>query len=74
MTFKPWGKHDEAEKQVICHTSFVYSAREKLEEFVTESTIDGVKEMLRAYPQLKVGKFDPFPCDDAELHIWLEEL
>ena len=50
------------------------SAIETIESFVTESTVEGILEMLEVYPELKVGKFDPFPADDSELAAWLDEL
>ena len=75
MSWYPWGRHGEAQRQYMSAAGGNGpTAKDKIESFVTESTIEGVLEMLSAYPELKVGKFDPFPTDDAELSSWLDEL
>ena len=74
MSWFPWGKHGEAKKQFMSAAGSGKSAKSKIEEFVTESTIEGVCEMLQAYPQMQVGKFEDFPTGDADMSIWLDEL
>ena len=74
MSWFPWGRHGEDKKQFMSSAAEGKSAKSKIEEYITESTIEGVHEMLQAYPEMQVGKFADFPTGDADLYMWLDEL